>query len=96
MFLGLAIQLGNFLPDLAHNTTLLRKLTSDKNAFLWLDSHQTQFQNLKKILTSSMLVKPFDPTLDTYLVTDASRLYGLGYTLLQRDSETSQRLIKCG
>ena len=25
-FLGLAVQLGNFLPDLAHNTTLLRKL----------------------------------------------------------------------
>ena len=40
-FLGLAVQLGNFLPDLAHNTTLLRKLTSDKNTFLWLDSHQT-------------------------------------------------------
>ena len=33
-FLGLAVQLGNFLPDLAHNTTLLRQLTSEKNAFL--------------------------------------------------------------
>ena len=85
-FLGLAVQLGNFLPDLAHNTTLLRKLTSDKNAFLWLDSHQEQFQNIKKILTSPMLVKPFDPELETYLVTDASRLFGLGYALLQRDS----------
>ena len=95
-FLGLAVQLGNFLPDLAHNTTLLRKLTSEKNAFLWLDSHQQQFQSLKKILTSPMLVKPFDPTLDTFLVTDASRLYGLGYALLQRHTDHSQRLIKCG
>ena len=43
-----------------------------------------------------MLVKPFDPTLDTYLVTDASRLYGLGYALLQSHSDNSQRLIKCG
>ena len=43
-----------------------------------------------------MLVKPFDPTLDTFLVTDASRLYGLGYALLQRHTDNSQRLIKCG
>ena len=43
-----------------------------------------------------MLVKPFDPTLDTFLVTDASRLYGLGYALLQKHTDNSQRLIKCG
>ena len=50
-FLGLAVQLGNFLPDLAHNT-LLRQLTSEKKAFLWLDSHESQFQKLKPLLTS--------------------------------------------
>ena len=47
-------------------------------------------------LKNKVLVKPFDPALDTYLVTDASRLYGLGYALLQRHADNSQRLIKCG
>ena len=54
-FLGLAVQLGNFLPELAHNTTLLRQLTSEKNAFLWLDSHETQFRKLKQLLTLSLI-----------------------------------------
>ena len=47
-FLGLAVQLGNFLPDLAHNTMLLRKLTSDKNTFLWLYSPQSAVSLLEK------------------------------------------------
>ena len=93
-FLGLAVQLGNFLPDLAHNTTLLRQLTSEKNAFLWLDSHESQFQKLKRLLTSDMLVRPFDPALPSLLVTDASRLYGLGYALLQKEPNGSQRSNK--
>ena len=43
-----------------------------------------------------MLVRPFDPALPSFLVTDASRLHGLGYALLQKEPDGSQRLIKCG
>jgi hypothetical protein len=39
--------------------------------------------------------KFFDPALPTELLTDASRLKGLGYALIQRD-ESGMRLIKCG
>lgn len=39
---------------------------------------------------------PFDPSLKTELLTDASRLHGIGYALLQRDRFGKPRLIQCG
>ena len=42
-----------------------------------------------------MLVKPFDPSLDTILVTDAARLHGMGFALSQH-STSSISLIICG
>ena len=74
----------------------MRKLLSTKNAFLWLDIHETEFQKLKRILTSELLVKTFDPNLETMLLTDASWLNGLGYALLQKESNNALQLIICG
>jgi hypothetical protein len=42
------------------------------------------------------VVKPFDPSLATNLMTDASNLYGLGYTLIQREKDGRPYLIQCG
>ena len=50
-------------------------------------------------MTSEMLIKPFDPTLPTQVLTDASRLHGLGYLLLQHKTEggkTKVRVVQCG
>ena len=74
----------------------MRKLLSTKNAFLWLDTQETEFQKLKGILTSELLLKTFDPKLTTMLLTDASGLNGLSYALLQKEDDTKQRLITCG
>ena len=74
----------------------MRKLLSTKNAFLWLDTHENEFRKLKEILTSELLVKTFDPKLTTMLLTDASRLNGLGYALLQKENNNKLRLITCG
>ena len=43
-----------------------------------------------------MLVKYFDPNLQTELLTDASKLQGLGYALVQRQTDGQLRLIQCG
>ncbi|KAG1706172.1 Carcinine transporter [Nymphon striatum] len=43
-----------------------------------------------------MLVKPFDQSLQTELLTDASRLHGLGFCLIQREDQNTIRLISCG
>ena len=48
---------------------------------MWPPEHQVEFDKLKTILTSDMIVRHFDLTKDAVLLTDASRLFGLGYAL---------------
>jgi hypothetical protein len=40
-------------------------------------------------------LKPFDQKLKTELLTDASRLKGLRYALIQRETDGKPRLIQC-
>ena len=95
-FLGMANQLGAFLPDLAQATPALRQLIMKGVAFVWYEPHQEEFERLKKLLTSDLLCKAFNPKLRTELLTDASRLNGLGFCLVQRDDTDKPRLITCG
>ena len=46
-FLGLANQLGKFLPDMAHLSGELKKLNSTKNAYFWTEIHEAEFKKLK-------------------------------------------------
>ena len=82
VFLGLAIQLARFIPDLAHCATNLRKMTSTKMAFTWQDPHEAGFILTKKLLTSPLVVKTFNTKAHTILLTDASRLHKLGFVLM--------------
>ena len=95
-FLGLANQLTIFHPDLAQNTELLRGLLRKNIQFQWLDEHEQCFRKVKEVLTSPAIVRYFNPKLPTELLTDASRLKGLGYALIQRDENNEIRLISCG
>ena len=82
-FLGLANQLRSFIPDLAHMTSTIRPLLKKGTIWNWLPKHQAAFEKIKDILTSDMVILPFDPNLDTILLTDASRLHGIGFALIQ-------------
>ena len=85
-FLGLANQLGQFLPDLAHATVQIRELLKKGVAFLWLPAHAEEFDRVRELLCSSDVVKPFNIDLPTQLLTDASRLYGFGYALVESNA----------
>eukprot|EP00094_Tigriopus_californicus_P014252 TCALIF_13809-PA protein Name:"Similar to pol Retrovirus-related Pol polyprotein from transposon opus (Drosophila melanogaster)" AED:0.37 eAED:0.39 QI:0/0/0/1/1/1/2/0/164 len=63
---------------------------------IWSAEHQKAFDETKRLLTLELFIKPFDPTLPTELLTDASRLHGLGYMFLQREDSGKLRVIKCG
>ena len=93
-FLGLANQLGSFTPDLAHITSAIRPLLEKGTTWNWLPEHQAAFEKIKEILTSDMVILPFDPNLDTILLTDASRLHGMGFALIQI-KKGNMRLIQC-
>ena len=93
-FLGLANQLGSFRPDLAHMTSTIRHLLKKGTTWNQLPEHQSVFEKIIDILTSDMVILPFDPNLDTILLTNASRLHGIGFALIQK-RKGNMRLIQC-
>ena len=97
-YLGLANQLGSFIPDLSQSMVKMRTLLKKNTVFQWTPEIDQEFKRSKDILTSPAVVKPFDPGLKTGLLTDASRLNGLGYLLLQWPREQPERtqIVQCG
>ena len=61
------------------------------NASVWEKEHEEEFNNI----TSPTIAKPFDDGKDTILLTDASRLHGLGYALIQKSRKGELSLIQC-
>ena len=92
-FLGLANQLSGFVPDFPHMNVKFSELTAKKNAFLWLEDHQREFEKVKELLTSETVVTHFDPTLPVTVLADASRLHGLGYAYY---IDGRFKLVSCG
>ena len=95
-FLGLANQLASFVPNLVHATEGMRVLLKKDTAYTWEEVQKESFQSVKSILTSDLLVKPFDSTLETIVATDASRLHGLGFIMYQIGVNGQKRIVKCG
>ncbi|KAG0722364.1 Transposon Ty3-I Gag-Pol polyprotein [Chionoecetes opilio] len=94
-FFGVVNQLADFSTEVAEAADTLRALLSPRKEFVWTPAHQSSFQSVKKALSSTPVLAHFDPALPTVLQTDASRLKGLGYALLQRHG-TKLRLVQCG
>ena len=95
-FMGLVNQLAEFSPHISEAAQPLRPLMSPKRTFLWTSDHDEAFQRVKEALSSPPILAMFDPTLPTVLQTDASRLYGVGYALLQDHGSGQFRLVQCG
>ena len=94
-FFGLVNQLQDFSFEVSDAAENLRPLLSTKNTFVWTEVHQEAFNKVKKALTSPPVLAHYDVNLPTALQTDASRLNGLGYALLQSHGE-HWRLVQCG
>ena len=98
-FLGLCNQLAMFVPNLAALSSRLRELLKKNVAYRWLPDHTEQFNAVKKALIGRLSLHHFDGRLHTKLVSDASRLNGLGYILLQTTSAESNvpvSVLQCG
>ena len=80
-FLGMANQLAFFLPDYSHMSVQMRKLTGKGVQWQWLPEHEEEFSKLKNVLAGKLVVQPYDPELPVTILTDASRLFGLGFAL---------------
>ena len=94
-FLGMVNQLSTYHPDFAKQTSILQPLLKKNTAYVWLCEHQEAFMNLKSDMLSTLSLNHFDPSWDTKLVTDASRLNGLGFVLMQCKKD-KVKVIQCG
>ena len=71
-----------FVPHFADRTTSLRALLKSKVKWVWNPDHDSEFEDVKSMLTSSPILRVFDPELPTVLKTDASS-HAVGAVLCQ-------------
>ena len=93
-FVGLTEQLAGFSTHVAGAMQPLRPLLSPRNEFVWSEDHERAFEETKQALSSTPVLRQFDPKRPTRLETDASRTKGLGYVLLQQAEDRNWHLVE--
>ena len=91
-FLCMMQSLSDFIPNLSQKTFHLRQLTKKHQRFTWKKHHQQEFDNLKSELSSSTLLRFFEPNTPTYIYVDA-HTSGLSATLLQGETIYTARPV---
>ena len=61
-----------------------------------MEEHNEAFDVVNKLVSNFPIRAHFDPSLLTILKTDAARLKGLGYMLLQLHKNKQHKLIEAG
>ena len=82
-FLGMANQLGKFLPSLAEISKPLCDLLSKNDMWNWGELQEKAFQAVKKALSSSPVLAIYKPDSETAISADASS-FGIGGVLSQK------------
>ena len=95
-FFGLVNQLSLFTDQLAELLQPLRPLLSAQNEYVWDAAHSQAFMTAKCALASPPTLAFYDPCRPTSLRTDASRLHGLGFILMQKQEDDSWHIVQCG
>lgn len=81
--LGCTNYLSCFLPKLAKVVAPLRQLTEKSIPFYWQTQQESAFEQIRKLVTNSPVLKFYDVSDDVTIQCDASEK-GLGATLLQK------------
>ena len=81
-FLGLANWHRRFIKNFSALAQPLTELTRKNVPFEWGEEEEKAFQTLKEALTTAPVLRTFDPSLPTRLVTDASK-FAIGCVLQQ-------------
>ena len=76
----------------------LQDLLRKDVVFQWLPDHMKEFESIKNSLVRELSIQHFDQSLTTRLFTDASKLNGLGFVLVQTEDGDAKllRILQCG
>ena len=86
-YLGQIRALAKWFPKLNISTpNISNNLTKGKH-FVWDQLMKEEFEAVKEQLKSPNVLSPFDMRKKTFLYTDAARLEGLGFILIQENEE---------
>ena len=89
--------LAKWFPKLNVSTPNISANLTKGRHFQWDDLMQSEFEAVKEQLKEPSVLSPFAMNRKTLLYTDASRLQGLGFILIQEDEVTGEKfLISCG
>ena len=81
-FLGMVNYLSSYIHHMSDLTSNLRNLLKKDSFFQWTETHEAEFQILKKAISKDVNLQYFDPKKPVVLQVDASQV-GLGAPLLQ-------------
>jgi len=95
-FIGLVNQIGNFTDKVSEQLMPLKELLQHKAVFQWLPEHEATFVQARKTLSADASLAYYDARKETRLITDASRLKGLGFFLKQKQEDNSWRTVQAG
>ena len=95
-FLGLMRTFDMWTTNLSLLSSEMAKLQSERNAFIWTEEHELEFQKIKEEQTGPKYVHAFDVNLPVEIFTDCSCLNGMPYILTQPVGRGMRQIIKCG
>ena len=86
-FLGIVNYCHRFIPGFSTIAEPLRQLTKKSKLFIWTQKEEGSFQKLKQALLSPTVLRYYNPSAETIIITDASPV-GLGTILSQRQQNS--------
>ena len=82
----------NFIPHLARKTIHIRNLLKKETEFAWTESCHKEFKQIKEKFSQDILLRHFDPELETEIHVDAHQS-GLSAILMQVDKKGDKNMV---
>ena len=96
-WVGLAAQCNSWFPEVNQASYKMRQLLKKDREFVWLEEMSSEFQEMKRVLCSKIVLSSFNQNYETRLLVDSSIKFGVAYLLLQiREAITEEKQLFYG